>query len=300
MDFFIPKILERKFGFFVCLDNLEFIFVLIWYDTNMQILSMHPNSFVGSLELSLIIVLIVSVGWYLISLTRSRNDVADIGWSTYFIAIAISVYVTHGYTPDLRLVPVALVIFWGVRLSSHISARHNRRGEDPRYLAWRTAWGNGAYFYIRSYLQVFLLQALLALVISLPLIVMGTYGVREPVWLGIGVLVWVLGFTIESVADRQLADYLKHATEPGVCRRGLWGYSRHPNYFGEALQWWGIWIMTIGTQYFLVALLGPVTITYLLRFVSGVPLAERSMARLPEFAEYQKVTNIFVLWFKKK
>jgi steroid 5-alpha reductase family enzyme len=266
----------------------------------MHILSMYPHPFVASLELALITVLILSVCWYIISLIRGRNDVADVGWATYFIAIAIVIYTTHGYTSDLRLIPVALVMFWGVRLSSHISARHARKGEDPRYLAWHQEWGNGLYFRVRSYLQVFLLQSIMALLISLPLVVMGTYGITSPVWLGIGTAVWILGFTLETIADRQLARYLRHATEPGICCKGLWGYSRHPNYFGEATQWWGIWIMSIGSSFFLLAILGPITITYLLRFVSGVPLAEKSMKRHPDFEDYQKTTSIFVPWFKKK
>ncbi len=261
---------------------------------------MYPHPFIASLELALITVLIISFIWYVVSLIRGRNDVADVGWATYFIAIAVVIYTTHGYISDLRLIPVALVMFWGVRLSSHISARHARKGEDPRYLAWHKAWGNGLYFRVRSYLQVFLLQSVFALIIALPLIVMGTYGIAHPAWVAVGAVVWIIGFAIETFADRELARYLRHATEPGICRKGLWGYSRHPNYFGEATQWWGIWIMSIGSPYFLVAILGPITITYLLRFVSGVPLAEKSMERHADFKDYQETTNIFVPWFKKK
>ncbi len=254
----------------------------------------------SALVVGLIVALALSVFWYLISIIRDRNDVADIGWSTYFIAIALMIYAIFSPVFDLRLVPIFLVIVWGVRLSTHIAARHSHHGEDPRYLAWRAAWGAGLYFRIRSYLQVFLLQSVLAFIISLPLIILGTYGVMHLSLLIIGTVIWIFGFAFEATADAQLAAYLKNTKTPGICRTGLWNYSRHPNYFGEATQWWGIWIMSIGAPYFWVAILGPIMITFLLRFVSGVPLAEKSMEKKEGFADYAKSTNIFVPWFKGK
>lgn len=264
----------------------------------MYTLFISANPFLGSLYLALATVLVLSIIWYIVSLIRNRNDVADIGWSTYFITIAVVTYLSHMPRLDLRLVPIVLVLIWGIRLSSHIAARHAHSGEDKRYLAWRAEWGNGVYFYVRSYLQVFLLQSVLALIIALPLIVLGTFGIAHAAWLSIGALVWIVGFALEATADKQLAAFLKNAKTPGVCNVGVWGYSRHPNYFGEAVQWWGIWVMTIGAPYFWIAILGPVVITFLLRFVSGVPLAEKSMQRLPGFAEYQKKVNIFVPGWK--
>ncbi len=261
-------------------------------------------SFVASLGVALVAVVILSVVWYVISIIRARNDVADIGWSTYFIAIAVATFMMHWPRVDLRVVPIVLVLIWGFRLSSHIAARHATRGEDPRYLAWRTAWGAGWYFRVRSYLQVFLFQAVLALIISLPLVVLGLFGPMKLGWVIIGTAVWFFGFVFEKTADEDLAAHLKRVQESGqpasICQEGLWKYSRHPNYFGEAVQWWGMWLMTVGAPFWGVAVLGPLTITFLLRFVSGVPLTEKSMARLPGFEDYKKKTNIFVPWVRGK
>jgi steroid 5-alpha reductase family enzyme len=255
-------------------------------------------TFFASMITAAITAAVLSVVWYVVSLIRDRNDVADIGWSSYFIAIAVVTFAMHWPRFDLRVVPIMLVVIWGFRLSSHIAARHAKRGEDPRYLAWRAAWGNGLYFRIRSFLQVFLFQAFLAFLIAIPLVVLGIFGPFKLLWIILGTLVWFFGFVFESTADDDLARHLKNAKEPSLCQEGLWKYSRHPNYFGEAVQWWGIWLMTIGVPYWLPAIIGPVVITFLLRFVSGVPMTERSMARLPGFEEYKKRTNVFVPWFR--
>jgi steroid 5-alpha reductase family enzyme len=115
----------------------------------------------------------------------------------------------------------------------------------------------------------------------------------------LGLLIWGIGFFFESVGDAQLARFIQNPENKGrLMQSGLWRYTRHPNYFGEVTQWWGIWLMTIGVPYWLPAIIGPVVITFLLRFVSGVPMTERSMARLPGFEEYKKRTNVFVPWFR--
>ncbi len=256
-------------------------------------------SLIQSLIAAAVGVILLAIIWYIVSLVKHRNDVADIGWASYFIMIAVGTYALHWPRVDLRLMPILVVLIWGFRLSSHIAARHAVSGEDKRYLAWRAAWGNGWYFYVRSFLQVFFLQGILAFVIAAPLIVLGTFGPLRPLWVGLGLLVWVTGFLIEKTADEDLAAHLKKATIPSICQKGLWSYSRHPNYFGEAVQWWGVWIMAIGAPFWLPAIIGPVTITFLLRFVSGVPMTEKGMERLPGFEEYKKRTNVFVLWVRK-
>lgn len=248
---------------------------------------------------SLVTVLVLSVFWFAVSLARRRNDVADIGWATYFIAVAVVGYVLSPVPAvvDLRVVPLVLAMIWGIRLASHIAARHARSPEDPRYLAWRNAWGNGWYFYVRSYLQVFLLQSLLALVIAAPLVLAMAYGLPDALlpWVVSGAVIWISGFLCESVADSQLKAFLAVPENRGhVMQSGLWKYSRHPNYFGESLMWWGLFVISAGVPFGWAGVIGPLAITGLIVFVSGIPLAEASMKSNPEFIAYAKRTSPFL------
>jgi steroid 5-alpha reductase family enzyme len=241
---------------------------------------------------------ILAVVWFAISVWRKRNDVADIGWGTYFIAIAIVSFLSHNPAWSLRIIPIILVVIWGVRLSSHIFKRHLRTPEDARYLAWRKEWGNGAYFYIRSFLQVFLLQAFLATLISLPVIIVtASYFKPNLGFLIAGIIVWIFGFVFESTADNQLKKFISNPENRGhIMQTGLWKYSRHPNYFGEVTQWWGLFIVGLGVPLGIFGIIGPVVITLLIVFVSGIPLAEKNMKGNPEFESYKaKTSSLFPL-----
>lgn len=270
----------------------------------MTIFPSDIEMFGGAMAVSVLVAIVLSVVWFAVSLIKRRNDVADIGWATYFIAIAAVIYaMSADRLADWRLIPLVLVLIWGIRLSFHIAKRHSHSPEDARYVAWRNAWGNGGYFYVRSYLQVFFLQSLLATVIATPVTIAMVFGFDAVPWwiIVIGITAWIKGYLFESFADRQLRDFLANPENRGnIMDRGLWRYSRHPNYFGESLQWWGLWIMTIGMPYWYVGIIGPLTITFLIRFVSGVPLAEKMMAANPAFAEYKKRTSVFIPWFVKK
>lgn len=247
---------------------------------------------------SIITVVALSIFWYAISLLRKRNDVADIGWGTYFISLALVHFIINKPAFDLRIIPIMLVLIWGIRLSSHILARHLRTPEDARYLAWRNTWGNGWYFYTRSFIQVFLLQGILAMIIATPVILITSLTIPlHPLWLVIGTMVWITGFICESVADTQLKKFLAHPENKGhIMQSGLWKYSRHPNYFGEVTQWWGLFIIGLGTAVGLFGIIGPLVITILIVFVSGIPLAEKSMAKNPEFEAYKKKTSVLIPW----
>jgi steroid 5-alpha reductase family enzyme len=197
---------------------------------------------------------------------------------------------------DLRIIPIILVLVWGIRLSSHILARHVRTTEDARYVAWRNAWGNGWYFYARSFVQVFLLQGILAMIIATPVILITAQVIPlNLVWVIIGTIVWIGGFVCESVADAQLKTFLANSENRGhTMQSGLWKYSRHPNYFGEVTQWWGIFIIGLGTTLGILGIIGPLVITFLIVFVSGIPLAEASLKSTPGFAEYAQRTSVFI------
>jgi steroid 5-alpha reductase family enzyme len=170
--------------------------------------------------------------------------------------------------------------------------------EDARYGAWRNAWGNGWYFYVRSFIQVFLLQGFLALIIATPVILMTAQVISlNVVWVIVGAVIWIGGFLCESIADAQLKKFLANPANKGhIMQAGLWKYSRHPNYFGEVTQWWGIFIIGLGTSSVLLGIIGPLVITFLIVFVSGIPLSEKNMARNPEFEEYKNKTSVLIPW----
>ncbi len=232
--------------------------------------------------------------WYIVSIVARRNDVADVAWGLGFVLMAwASLYLSGVYEPR-QLAVTLLVTVWGLRLAWHIHRRNKGKGEDYRYAKWREEWGR--WFYLRSYLQVYLLQGALLLLVVAPVLAINL--TRGPV-LGIldlvGLAVWLVGFCFEAVGDAQLARFIKDPANRGhLMQRGLWAYTRHPNYFGEVTQWWGIWLVALSTPFGLYALIGPVTITFLILKVSGVPLLEQKMVENPEFAQYKRRTSMFI------
>jgi steroid 5-alpha reductase family enzyme len=231
--------------------------------------------------------------WFLISLIKKRNDVADIAWGLGFVILAwISFFLTHEFSWRKLLVD-SLVSIWGIRLAWHIYRRNKGKPEDSRYQVWRQEWGS--LFYIRSYVQVFLLQGILLFLISIPVLFInqkigGVFGLFD----SIGLVVWMIGFYFESKGDAELARFIRDPNNKGkLMTEGLWRYTRHPNYFGEVAQWWGIYIFALSMTDGFYTIIGPLTITCLILFVSGIPLLEKKYAGRPDFEEYKKRTSIF-------
>lgn len=250
------------------------------------------------LQIGLLIWVYVSI-WYLVSLLARRNDVADIAWGLGYVLICIYLFNTQAKT-SLPLLNYSLVSIWAMRLSIHIFLRNRGKTEDFRYLQWRKNWGKS--FYWRSYLQVYLLQGFFLWIIAAPVIVIGVSG--ENPWnliTYLGIALWGIGFFFQAIGDHQLARFIKiRKDQEEVLQSGLWKYSRHPNYFGEILMWWGIFIISLPLPHSWIGLLGPSTITFLLVFVSGVPLLEKRYAKNPAYAEYQKRTSMLIPWFPKQ
>ncbi|MDO8848790.1 MAG: DUF1295 domain-containing protein [Coriobacteriia bacterium] len=232
--------------------------------------------------------------WYVIALVRKRNDLADTAWGLGFIMIAgLALLGQEPVSARLGLV-AALVLAWGVRLAVHVYSRNRGKAEDFRYAQWRADWGK--WFLIRTYLQVFLLQGVFMLAIAASIVVVGADGGGPLGWLdGLGVAVWLLGFVFESVGDAQLKAFVSDPASRGrILDTGLWRYTRHPNYFGEATQWWGLWLIALSVPNGWLAIISPLSITLVLLFVSGVPLLEKKMAEKPGWAEYARKTSVFV------
>lgn len=229
--------------------------------------------------------------WFIISIAYKRNDVADMAWGLGFIFVAWFTFLIFGSSSKALLVN-SLVTIWGIRLASHIYRRLKTKPEDARYKAWRESWNN---FYLRSYLQVYLLQGLFMFLISIPVIFINKMTGDIALIDLIGTLVWIFGFYFESTADRELSEFVKNPENKGkLMDKGLWKYSRHPNYFGEVMQWWGIFLVGVFTKGGFLTIIGPLTITFLILFVSGVPLLEKKYAGRPDFEEYKKRTSVFI------
>lgn len=236
---------------------------------------------------------VMLVAWA-ISVRRRDASLADIAWGLAFVAISWACLAVGPAAADRSLLLSLLVSAWGLRLAAYIAWRHD--GEDRRYAAMRRKHGYG--FVARSLWSVFGLQAVVAFVVSLPIQVAAVDG--EPIGVGtvgwIGAAVCVAAIAIESIADLQLARFLRRPdSAERVMDTGFWRYSRHPNYFGDALLWWGVWIVAIETGSAWWTAIGPALMTLLLLRVSGISLTEKTIAdRRPGYRDYVERTSAFV------
>jgi steroid 5-alpha reductase family enzyme len=230
---------------------------------------------------------------FVIGRKLGRYNVVDTAWGLGFIGVAaVSALLGHG-DPTRRWLLLALVSIWGLRLSWHIYRKTAGKGEDPRYA--QLLRGATAVQVVR---KVFLTQGLMGLFISFPLQLSAVTGPTPKPLLavtGLGLAVWLVGVTFEAVGDRQLRVFKSDPANRGVIMdRGLWAWTRHPNYFGDACVWWGLWLITINGWVPLATVVSPLLMTYFLVDVSGARLTEKYMKDRPGFAEYQRRTAYFV------
>jgi steroid 5-alpha reductase family enzyme len=246
-----------------------------------------------ALIIELTVIMAYMAVWFCLGQALRRNDVADIAWGIGFIVTAVSAMVfTENVTPRGLLI-TCIVVLWGVRLSSHVFLRNLGKQEDPRYRKWRKDWGKHAV--IRAFFQVFLLQGVLIIIISLPVTIAIT-AERSPLSLLdiLGVCIWFVGFAFETVGDCQLMRYKRNPANQGkIMTQGLWRYTRHPNYFGEVALWWGVYLIAVSVPLGWATILGPITITCLILKVSGIPLLEERYKDNPEFQMYKRRTSAF-------
>ncbi len=237
--------------------------------------------------------------WFAISVWKKRNDVADIAWGMGFPLIAWSSFLIANKASVVALVTNILVSIWGARLASHIWSRNKNKPEDARYAQWRKDWKNS--FFIKSFVNVFLLQGGLMYLIALPVMLNNLLGGDINLIGILGILIWIKGFAFEVIGDWQLTQHIKNPNNKGkLMTSGLWKYTRHPNYFGEVLLWWGIFVIGLSVGAGLVTIIGPLTITFLILFVSGIPLLEKKYVGREDWEEYKRKTSVFVPWFSGK
>lgn len=234
------------------------------------------------------------------ALLLKKNDLADVLWGPAFIITALCAshfgtaegLLTLSFRSNLILVFIAA---WALRLFVHVGLRNlSHKTEDVRYNNWRKQWGK--HWLWRSYLQVFILQPLILYVFLFPVLLAINSSEKELVWINwLGAAVFIIGFLFESIADEQLRRFKSLAQSKGqLMTTGLWSWSRHPNYFGEVLQWWGIWLLVLDLPYGWATIVSPIGVTYLILKVSGVSMLEDLMKNRAGFSEYAAKTSIFI------
>ncbi len=229
--------------------------------------------------------------WF-ISIRIRDASIVDMVWGVLFIVATGVAWLLQDETTLRGTLCLGLVVLWGARLSAYLAFRNWGHDEDRRYQAMRTKWG-GKFWWV-SLFTVFLFQAVLACAISFPAQWVQSSPGELNHWDYLGSCTFIFGFLFQAVADRQLQIFLKDKKPGAVMNKGLWRYSRHPNYFGEVVLWWGMYIIVAaaGGAYTVFA---PALITFLILKVSGVVMLEKDIAkRRPQYAEYVRTTSSFI------
>jgi steroid 5-alpha reductase family enzyme len=238
---------------------------------------------------SLVAVVVLMTVTALVSRRVGRVSVVDVTWGLGFVLVAL-VSALVGDEP-VRWLLLAMVGVWGLRLAWHIGKRQAAHPEeDPRYAKML---GDGGF--AMAVRRVFVVQGLAMWFVSLPVQVAAATGTRWSWLVWVGVALWAIGLVFESVGDAQLSAYKKDPDRPPVMDRGLWGWTRHPNYFGDSSVWWGIWLVGGLAGGLLPALtfVSPVVMTYFLVFASGARLLESTMMKRDGYPEYAERTSMF-------
>lgn len=241
---------------------------------------------------SLAVLVVVYATTFFVGRCIGRYNVVDAAWGVGFVAVAAVAAALGSGDLFRRILLLALVAVWGLRLTWHMIVKSAGKGEDPRYRDLLRGDFSAGHV-IR---KVFLIQAAATWFVSLPLQLSAVLGPTPvPLLLIAGVAVWALGLLFEAVGDHQLRRFKADPANKGVIMdRGLWAWTRHPNYFGDACAWWGLWLASIAGWISLTTVLSPVLMTYFLVYATGARLTEKYMADRPGFDEYRSRTSFFV------
>ena len=243
---------------------------------------------------ALISLVVVYGATFLVGRRIGRYNVVDVTWGAGFVVVAAVAAVVGSGDLTRRLLLLVLVAVWGLRLAWHMVGKSAGKGEDPRY----DELLHGDFSAANVLRKIFLTQAAAAWFISLPLQLSAALG-PTPRWLlpvlALGIAGWALGVVFEAVGDHQLREFKGDSANRGkIMDRGLWAWTRHPNYFGDSAVWWGLWLITLAGWWSLLTVLSPVAMTYFLVHATGARLTERIMADRPGFREYCARTSFFV------
>jgi len=246
-----------------------------------------------------VVLLVIAILLWIVSLVKNVVAIVDSFWSLMILAAGLCFFFMNSVITERNLLVLLLLCVWAIRLSAYISWRNRGQPEDARYQQIRE--NNQPNFAFKSLYIVFLLQAFLALVVSLPL--MSTFAAETEISLldYFAFTLWFTGLYFETVGDLQLARFKSREENRGkVLDTGLWRYTRHPNYFGEFCVWWAFFLFALSSGYWW-SIISPVLMSILLLKVSGVSLLESTISeRRPGYAGYRRSTSAFFPWFPKK
>ena len=248
------------------------------------------------------VILFLMVILWLVSIPLKNVSIVDAFWGMGFVVVNLTYFLLEPLSYTRTLVVLALVSIWGIRLSAYLLKRNYGKEEDFRYQEFRRHYGINRYWWV-SFFQVFILQGSLIMIVSLPLF--GIYGETTSNELNsidyIALLCWCIGFLFESVGDYQLTKFKKNPANKGaILNTGLWRYTRHPNYFGDATVWFsfGLFSAASGGYWHFI---GALVMIYLIINISGVAMLEKSLKKTkPGYRAYVESTNAFIPWFPKK
>lgn len=248
-----------------------------------------------------LILIYMSLIW-LVSVLLKDASIVDIFWGLGFVLLN-SFYLSQSKTTNPQQILLTLLLtIWGLRLSGHIFWRNKGHGEDFRYQQWRESAGN--HYWWKSFFTVFLLQGFILWLVSAPLWATHSSNNQQPIHLTVidflALSLWSVGFFFEAVGDWQLAHFKANPVNRGqVLNTGLWQYTRHPNYFGDAVCWWAYWLFTLNSRMGWLTVFSPLLMTLLLMRVSGVTLLEKNLRKTkPAYQSYIAQTSAFFPWFK--
>jgi len=252
-------------------------------------------------QASLIILVLVTLLW-IWSVFIKNVSIVDIFWGLGFVVVNAFYVFMSGELNTRKILILALVSIWGLRLAIYLAFRNIGKGEDFRYKEFRRNYGPKRYWWF-SFFQTFLLQGVLIMIVSLPLL-----GINSSASSGdlklldyIGIVVWLIGFTFEAGGDFQLARFKRDFANKGkVLNTGFWKYTRHPNYFGDSAVWWAYAIFSIAASSYW-QIIGSIVMTLLIIKISGVALLEKTLNNTKsKYREYIEKTSSFFPWFPKK
>ena len=253
------------------------------------------------LQAALLTLVLVTLLW-LVSVLITDASIVDLFWGFSFVVVNAFYFLSSGDITAQKLLVLVLVSIWGLRLTVYLAWRNIGKGEDFRYQEFRRKYGPKRYWWV-SFFQTFLLQGVLIMVVSLPLL--GIHGSTDSGALTlldyVGIIVWIIGFSFEAGGDLQLVRFKGNTANRGqVLDTGFWRYTRHPNYFGDATVWWAYAIFSIAAGSYW-PIIGALIMTLLIIKVSGVALLEKTLHETkPKYRDYIRRTNAFFPWFPKK
>ena len=232
---------------------------------------------------------------WMIAVKLDNYSIVDIVWGLTFILTTLVVLLYTGNVNIVSMTIAILVIIWGLRLSIYLFMRNAGKPEDYRYQDMRKKWGTKVKQ--TAFVRVFMLQGTVSLLFSLGIFLgiskSETILALWPVYVGAGI--WLVGFLFESIGDAQLRAFIQKPENKGkVITSGLWKYTRHPNYFGESTQWFGISVIACAVPFGWISFISPLLLTFFLLKISGVPLLEKKNSQKPGYEEYAAKTSVFV------